>query len=186
MISALTTTGFSTVQYNNWPSFALLVCIVLMMIGGGIGSTAGGIKMSRVYIMLKTFAWNLKKKFMPQRCKNELVLNYPAGKIHIDDDVFSETSNYFFLYFFLFFIGVGILTACGYSITDSMFEFASALSTVGLSIGVTSTTTHPVAMWTMSIGMLIGRLEILVVFTAIIKICKDGKKFISHKKGINK
>ena len=48
VVSALSTTGFSTVTYNNWPSFAILIMIVAMLIGGGAGSTSGGIKLYRV------------------------------------------------------------------------------------------------------------------------------------------
>ena len=58
----------------------------------------------------------------------------------------------------------------GYNLQDSMFEFASALGTVGLSVGITSANTPAVVLWTETIGMLLGRLEIWIVFIALIKI----------------
>jgi trk system potassium uptake protein TrkH len=59
-----------------------------------------------------------------------------------------------------------------------MFEFASALGTVGLSIGVTSYGAAPIILWTASVGMFIGRLEIYIVFIAMARIGKDiGNRF---------
>ena len=56
-----------------------------------------------------------------------------------------------------------------------MFEFASSLGTVGLSIGITSPSVPKVIMWTQIIGMMLGRLEFFVVFYSILKIIKDVK-----------
>ncbi len=54
-----------------------------------------------------------------------------------------------------------------------MFEFASAISTVGLSVGITNYNAPAVILWTASIGMFLGRLEIMVVFQSILRITKD-------------
>ena len=67
------------------------------------------------------------------------------------------------------------MLAYGYTLQDSLFEFASSLGTVGLSVGITSATTPPVVLWTQIFGMLFGRLEIYVIFLAFIKIFKDIK-----------
>ncbi len=176
--SALTTTGFSTVSYNNWPSFAWLILIVMMIIGGGAGSTAGGIKYGRIYIMFKAFYWNIKRKFMPEHTVSEISINRPEGKVYIEPGIYSEAANYVFLYTVILLAGTGILAACGYSFQDSLFEYASALGTVGLSVGVTTPDMPPVALWSMTGGMLLGRLEIYVVFIGIIKVGKDFKKLI--------
>lgn len=178
--SALTTTGFSTVSYNNWPSFAWLILIVMMIIGGGAGSTAGGIKYGRVYVMVKAFVWNIKRKFLPEHTVNEISINRPEGKVYIEPSIYSEAANYVFLYIVLLLAGTGILAAYGYSFQDSLFEYASALGTVGLSVGVTTPDMPPVALWSMTAGMLLGRLEIYVVFIGIIKVGKDIKR-IMHK-----
>lgn len=172
VVSALTTTGFSTVVYNDWPAFAWLVMILMMIIGGGTGSTAGGIKSGRVYLLLKQIVWSVKRKFMPERMVNRPAIYRPEGKINISMELFSESANYTLTFLALLFIGTSILAACGYPLQDSLFEFASALGTVGLSIGLTSINTSPVALWTMTTGMLLGRLEIFVVFYAIIKTAK--------------
>jgi len=176
LVSALTTTGFSTVAFSDWPAFAWLVVIILMFIGGGAGSTAGGIKSGRVYLLMKQIAWSVRRKFMPERMVNQPAIYRPEGKTNISSDLYSESANYALTYLALLFIGTSILAACGYSLQDSLFEFASALGTVGLSIGLTSINTIPVALWTMTAGMLLGRLEIFVVFYAIIKTIRIIRK----------
>lgn len=179
--SALTTTGFATVSYLDWPAFALLMMIMVMLIGGGAGSTAGGIKFGRIYILLKTFVWNVKRKFLPERNRNELSIYGPQGKIFVSNEIFSDAANYFFIYMLIITVGTAILTACGYTLSDSLFEFASATGTVGLSVGVTSSSTHPVALWTMTFGMLFGRLEVYVVFIAVVKVIKSLANRINSK-----
>lgn len=179
--SALSTTGFSTVSFNNWPSFAWLILIVMMIIGGGAGSTAGGIKYGRIYVMLKAFVWNLKRKFLPEHTVSEISINRPEGKVYVEPGIFSEAANYVFLYIVILLTGTGILAAYGYSFQDSLFEYASALGTVGLSVGVTTPDMPVVGLWAMIVGMLLGRLEIYVVFIGVIKIAKDLKKGLKRK-----
>ena len=57
-----------------------------------------------------------------------------------------------------------------------MFEFSSSLSTVGLSVGIVGYSAHPIILWTSTIGMFIGRLEIIIVFHVIIRVLYDIKK----------
>ncbi len=73
IVSALSTTGFSTVVYNNWPSFAIFIMIILMIMGGGAGFTSGGIKLYRVYLMMKQLGWSIKLKISSRAfCKKTL------------------------------------------------------------------------------------------------------------------
>jgi trk system potassium uptake protein TrkH len=58
-----------------------------------------------------------------------------------------------------------------------MFEYASCLSTVGLSVGLTSPNANGIVLWTEIIGMFLGRLEFLIVFFSIIKMFKDMKEY---------
>lgn len=172
LISALTTTGFSTVSYNDWPDFAYLVIIVLMVVGGGIGSTAGGIKLGRINILFRQNIWLLKRKFMPERMVNKPAVYRPEGKTSIQPELYLESANYALTFMAFLLIGTCILTLSGYGLKDALFEFASALGTVGLSVGVTGIHTPPVALWTMTFGMLLGRLEIFVVFYSIINVAR--------------
>ena len=179
--SALSTTGFSTVGFENWPAFGWLILIVMMLIGGGAGSTAGGIKYGRIYVMLKMFVWSIKRRFLPEHTVSEVSIVRPGGKTYIETEMYSEAANYVFLYMVILLTGTGILAACGYSFTESLFEYASALGTVGLSVGVTAPDMPSVGMWAMIVGMLLGRLEIYVVFIGFIKVGKDLKRLMVRK-----
>lgn len=181
-VSALTTTGFSTVFFNNWASLPIFILIILMIIGGGTNSTAGGMKQYRVYLMLKNFLWELRKKFKSSHLVNEDHYIKPDGKTFIQSIHITEASNYAFIYMVSLFIGTIILCFHGYSLQDSLFEFSSALGTVGLSVGITSATAPPLVLWTEIIGMLFGRLEIYVFFIVISKIYLDIRKQLSNIK----
>ncbi|WP_308530702.1 TrkH family potassium uptake protein [uncultured Paenibacillus sp.] len=181
-VTALSTTGFSTVGYGDWAPFPVYLLILLMLIGGGAGSTAGAIKLSRVHLMVKSFLWNLKRKFLPEHMVNEDFVYRPEGKLPIEEKHVLEASNYAFIYMVLVFIGTGVMVANGFSLQDSLFEFASTIGTVGLSVGVTGPDTPPAVLWTQIAGMLFGRLEIYVIFIAVIKVFKDTGKCLRPRK----
>ncbi|HSH51964.1 MAG TPA: potassium transporter TrkG, partial [Bacteroidales bacterium] len=181
IISALSTTGFSTVGYGNWDGFAVFVMIVLMIIGGGAGSTAGGLKQYRVYIMLKSLIWDIKGYLLPKNVIRQNYVNRPEGKYYVTKNHILEVSNFTTLYMITYAIGVGILLLNGYPLKDSMFEFASSLGTVGLSVGITSPHAPSIVLWTQTIGMMLGRLEFIVVFFAAMKIIKDAKLIFKNR-----
>ena len=76
-VSALSTTGFSTVGYEGWGGLGWLVLIVLMLIGGGTGSTAGGMKQYRVYICAGACSGSSNEEFFPSRSYQSLVSGTP-------------------------------------------------------------------------------------------------------------
>jgi len=174
--SALSTTGYSLDTFANWNQFGILALVLLMWIGGGTGSTAGGIKLYRIYLILKSLIWELKAYFLP---KNVVVENYiwhGDSKVYIKDSYIRQTTNYIFIYMATYFVGVLIFLAHGYTLSKSMFEFASSLGTVGLSIGITGPDAPATILWTETIGMFLGRLEFFVIFFATAKLFKDIKE----------
>lgn len=175
IVSALTTTGFSTVSYSNWNDFGLFVMILLMLIGGGTGSTAGGIKQYRIYVLYKNLVDNIKGFVKPVNRIREIEVIRPDGKAYLDNKQILDISNFVFVYMTIYFLGVMIMTLYGYPLKESMFEFASSLGTVGLSVGITSAGTPTVVLWTQIFGMLFGRLEIFIVIYAVTKVIKDFK-----------
>lgn len=181
LISALSTTGFSTVSYLEWDDFAIFIMVILMLIGGGTGSTAGGIKQYRIYVLYKNFMNNIKGSLLPPKRINEISVEKPEGKIYLKDNSINEVSNFVFIYLLLYLIGVSVLMLNGYPLKESMFEFASSLGTVGLSVGITSASAPPMVLWTEIIGMFVGRLEILIIFYAIAKIYKDIKAISGNR-----
>ncbi|ADL12882.1 TrkH family potassium uptake protein [Acetohalobium arabaticum] len=180
-ITAISTTGFSLDTFNNWNSFGMLSMILLMLIGGGTGSTAGGIKLYRIYLMFKSLIWQFEGYFLPQNAVRENYIWRGETKLYIKLEYIRETANYIYLYMGTYFIGVFIYLAYGYDLTNSMFEFASALGTVGLSIGITAADAPTGILWLETVGMFLGRLEFLVIFFAVAKIIKDLKFNLENK-----
>lgn len=164
VVSALSTTGYSTMSYAEWPQFAIGVLILMMVIGGGIGSTAGGLKISRVYLMLRLCAIQIKKKISPNSNIKAPHYMKAAGKTPIDKELADDTTGFVMAYLVIYVIGSLVMTVtAGCTLTEAMFDFASSLSTVGLSIGITGPATNDATLIVEMIGMLLGRLEIFIV-----------------------
>lgn len=172
-VTAITTTGFSTVGYGNWNSFGVFLLIVLMLIGGGTLSTAGGIKQFRIYLMTKFLFWDLKRFFLPKSSIQNRSIFEGQRRVFVDDVRAREVAVFVFLYLSTYALVVLILCANGFNLRDSLFESASALGTVGLSLGVTSATMPDVALWTEIIAMFLGRLEFTVVIVSIVKVVSE-------------
>ena len=168
VVSALSTTGYSTMSYAEWPHFAIGVLILMMVIGGGIGSTAGGIKISRVYLMLRLCAIQIKKKLSPGSNVGSPHYIKASGKTPIDQELAEDTTGFVMAYLVIYVIGSLVMTVtANCTLMESMFDFASSLSTVGLSIGITGPTTNDATLIVEMIGMLLGRLEIFIVIIGL-------------------
>ena len=180
-ITALSTTGFSTVGYSDWNSLGWTILIILMLIGGGTGATAGGIKQFRIYALYRALLWEIKRMLQPKNTVTEP--NYWQGdrRSFLDDSQIRTIALFLFLYFLVFLIGVTITAAYGNPLPDSLFEYASSLSTVGLSIGVTSADAPIGLLWTQIVGMFLGRLEFFTVFVGIICLFKDIPSIFSGR-----
>ncbi len=181
-VTALTTTGFSTVVYNNWNSFGIFLMIVLMLIGGGTCSTAGGIKQFRIYLLWKLLCWEIRGYLFPRATILERPVWEGNRRVFVDDAKIRQVMAFIFLYLLIYVIGVIILCVCGYNLSDSLFEFASAIGTVGITIGVTNPRMPDVALWSETTAMFLGRLEFFVIFVSLIKCIDDGRKIIRKSK----
>lgn len=164
IVSALSTTGYSTMSYTSWPPVAIGILILMMLIGGGMGSTAGGLKLSRVYIMLRLAVLEIRKRLSPTRNVEAPVYIKAQGKTPIDSSLAADTTGFAVCYLGLFITGSLLTTVtAGCGLTEGMFEFASALGTVGLSIGITGPLTGAGTLIVEMFGMVLGRLEIFLV-----------------------
>ena len=172
-ITALSTSGFSTVSYTNWNSLGWLVLIVLMLIGGGTGATAGGIKQFRVYALYKGIIWEVRRQLLPKDAVTEPDVWQGETRYFLSDRQLRQISMFVFLYLGIYLAGSAIIAAYGYSLPESLFEYASALSTVGLSVGVTSPDAPVGLLWTEILGMFLGRLEFFPIFVGLIGLYRD-------------
>ena len=178
--TALTTTGFSTVGYGNWNGAGFLILIVLMLIGGGVCSTAGGIKQLRIYLAWRQLRRDLGGMLLPRGAVAPVMIREGEQQVVVADERLRQVSTFIYLYLAVFSAGVLILCASGFSLRDSLFEFASSLGTVGLSIGVTAPDMPDAALWAETTAMFLGRLEFTVVFVSAIRLFRDLRAMSSR------
>ncbi len=176
--SALSGTGFSTVNYGSWNQLGWLVLIGLMVVGGGSGSTAGGIKQIRIYVLYKSLIWEVRRTFMPRHMVNEPAIWHGEQRGFLNDRMVRQVALFTFLYMVLLVVGTGIVAAHGHTLSESLFEFASSLGTVGLSVGLTVPDSPPTLLWTQIIGMFMGRLEMFAVIMGVSKLLADARTLL--------
>jgi trk system potassium uptake protein TrkH len=155
--SAQSTTGFSTLDISQISPGAKLVLIFSMFLGGGAGSTAGGIKILRLLVLAKVVHIFLQRAGMPRQAVAEASL----GARRLEAEEIQNALTIVFL--FLASIGISwlIFVGMGHNPLDSLFEVVSAIGTVGLSTGIAAPGLHPVLKGVLCADMLLGRLEII-------------------------
>ena len=185
-VSAITGTGFGTVDFTAWPDYTLIVLSVLMTLGGGVGSTAGGVKMYRVYLAARSISWELKRKLLPPRATYLPYLWRQGQKYFVSAQHLSEMHLFVLVYLSAWAFGSLILMSYGHSAAYSIFEFASALGTVGLSVGITSPAAPAGLLWTEILGMFLGRLEFFVVLLAGARVMRDSRLISKERSALRK
>ena len=170
VISAHTTTGFGNIYARqflyDWGEFGIAILIIVMIIGGSACSTAGGIKGLRMGILVKGLMSDVRKLISSDRTIRVTKIHH-IKDIILTDDVVKSSALITICYIVVFVLGTLIGSFCGYPIMESAFESASVTGNVGLSIGVTTTSTPAILKIFYIIAMYVGRLEFLSVFALI-------------------
>ncbi|MGF1505571.1 MAG: potassium transporter TrkG [Anaerolineae bacterium] len=171
--SAMTTAGLTRSDYGLWLDFGWMLIIVLMVIGGSTDSTAGAIKHERVVILVRSVIWEVRRAFSPEQMVNEPTFKSADGTVVITEKLVRQVALFGFFYIGLLAIVTLIIAAHGYPLRDSLFEFASAIGTTGLSSGISGADAPASVHWTLIVGMFVGRLEILAVVIGLGKLLND-------------
>ncbi|HWQ60782.1 MAG TPA: TrkH family potassium uptake protein, partial [Negativicutes bacterium] len=163
VVSLMTTTGFVTADFDLWPPATKIILLLLMMIGGCAGSTAGGMKVVRLLILMKDAALSLLHAVHPK-----LVSTLKIGGKPVDAGVLHMVLQFFFLYILIFFVSVLLVAATGLAPFDAMGAVAATLGNVGPGFGAVGPTTtfaevHPFAKAVLTADMLLGRLELFTL-----------------------
>lgn len=172
--SAITTTGANVqlpATMAGWPSFVLLILMILMLIGGSSGSTVGAIKLFRIITYFKAIYRHIKEILSPD---GRIIPIKISGR-KISEKEIGKTGNFITLY--LVTIALTWLAFCfyGYEPFDSLFSVISLQGNNGLDVGILNNTLHPVLKIVSVLDMWVGRLEIypmLVLFRGIFEIFK--------------
>lgn len=189
IVSAMTTSGFQTVNtISNWPSAALFILTLFMIVGFQSGSTAGGMKQYRIAIMAKSIYYDVKARLKKKREVISRKINIYGEEKELTDERAFEEHNFTLLYLSFIFAGTLIYAMHGYSIDFALFDFSSMLGCAGLSVGVIGSSATASLNWIAIFAMLIGRLDIYPFILAILVIFKDINEFLKNlrKKGLKK
>ena len=158
--SIISTTGFATADFNLWPEYSKFLLVLLMFVGGCAGSTAGGLKVSRVMLLFKSCTIEVKKMLRP-RCVENVRLD---GK-PVDGQTVYNALTYFTFYIIIMLIAGLIVSLDGLDFTTNFTAALSCLSNVGPGLSLVGPTGSfaifsPLSKIVLMICMLLGRLEI--------------------------
>ncbi len=158
--SVISTTGFATASIINWPTFALMILIALMFIGGCAGSTAGGIKVVRIHVLFQSACNSIRKK----NHSNSVYTLKMNNEVISEDTVFSILT-FVVIYIATWLISTVIISLTGASIVDCLSSTLLSLGNIGLGFGSKLFSSYPQwTNWVFSFLMLAGRLELLTVY----------------------
>ena len=170
LISGHTTTGYVTIYAKQfileWGNLALLGLICAMGFGGGSCSTAGGIKMLRIGIIVKALAQDIKRIMLPEKA---IVIQkfHHIKEVFLNDKLARSALMIAMAYLVLYSLGAIIGMWCGYPFLESLFESTSAAANVGISCGVTDAGMPTILKITYMLQMWAGRLEFMSVFALV-------------------
>lgn len=167
-VSIMTTTGFTTTDFDMWSDSAKLILLSLMFIGGSSGSTGGGIKVIRIYLLIK---YSLQQILHAAEPRTVRTIKFEGQTIK--KEVLDNIAAFFVLYVFIFAISSILVSLSGYDLTTSLSATAATLGNVGPGMGLAGAyenyASFPVHVkLLLSINMWIGRLEIFTVLSLFI------------------
>ncbi|NLD87284.1 MAG: TrkH family potassium uptake protein, partial [Clostridiales bacterium] len=161
--SVITTTGFITANYELWPQFSQIILLIVMFIGACAGSTGGGLKISRIIIMVKSMLREIMGLSHRRLIKNVRF----EGKT-VDEEVVRGVNTYFTIYCILFILFVLVVSLDGFDFKTTVSSVITCINNVGPGLGIVG----PVGNFSrfsgfnklvLSLAMLTGRLEIFPI-----------------------
>ena len=158
--SVITTTGFSTADFGKWPVFSQTVLLMLMFFGACAGSTAGGLKISRVIMMAKMFVAEIKQMISPNR-----VVSIKYEHKPLDSKVKKGVANYFIVYIGIFTVLLLVVSMTTDDFLTAFSAVAATFNNIGPGLGKVGPAFSfadmtDVSKIFLSFGMLAGRLEL--------------------------
>lgn len=161
--SFASSTGYTTVNFNTWTTFSKIILIILAFVGGCSGSTAGGLKVSRIIIILKKIGAELKKLGTSNRT---IVIKMDGKKI--SDELMQKINIYIAAYTFIFLFLLLTVSFESPSFISAFTVATAIINNIGIDMGTISSFSDyssfsPLNKIILSFGMLAGRLEIFPI-----------------------
>lgn len=165
--SIISTSGFGTVDFVQWPEYCKAIIVLLMFCGGCAGGTGGGLKLSRVMMLIKGVICDVREILRPRSVHRVMMDGRP-----VDRSVRQAVSVYFDLYIICLLLFTFIISFDGYDFTTNFTAALSCLSNVGPGLSLIGPTgsfsifSAPVKL-VMSFAMLLGRLELYAILALL-------------------
>lgn len=158
--SIMTTAGFSSADFDTWPSLSKSILVLLMFVGGCAGSTCGGIKVSRILIYLKTV-----KKEIAQLCHPRNVKVIKIDGKPLAHNVLRSANIFFIVYMVVFVVSTLLISIDEFDLVTNFTAVASALGNIGPGLSLVGPIRNfdlfsPLSKYVLMFDMLAGRLEI--------------------------
>lgn len=160
VVSIMTTTGYGTVDFEQWPAFSKAILLSLMFIGASAGSTGGGLKVSRVLLLMKSIRRTIRKALHPRRVQPV----YMDGRA-VSEEVCDNVNAYLAIYCVILVLSFVIISVDGFSIGTNFSAVASCFNNIGPGFELVGATQNfsiysDLSKIILSLDMLLGRLEI--------------------------
>lgn len=165
VVSNLTTSGFVTTGFSDWPGMAPLLLVMLSFIGGCAGSTAGGMKIARMQMVVRQGLREVKQLVHP---KAQFVVK--VGGKRVSESVVISVAGFIALYLLCFLVMTLMLAALGSDIVTAFSAIASCLNNAGPGLGRVAhhfKELGDAATWICSLAMVLGRLEVFTVLVLL-------------------
>ncbi|HVT63388.1 MAG TPA: potassium transporter TrkG [Legionellaceae bacterium] len=162
LISLSSTTGFTLLPFDNWPTFVPILIVIMSLFGGCAGSTTGGLKMLRVLLLGK----HSKREFL-RLLHPQALLSIKMDQQTVAESTIQSVTGYVSLFFALFALLLLIFVALGNDFVTSFSATAAGLANSGAGIGAISNNFNGLntgSKWILIVAMLIGRLELYPFF----------------------
>jgi len=167
-VAILTTTGYTTADFDAWPALSRMLLFGLMFIGASAGSTGGGLKVMRILILAK-WAWrSIIRTFHPQS-----ILPIRISGIMLSQEMEDQITGLFIAFVGLFIAGAVTMSLLGYDFVTSFSASIACLGNIGPGLGKVGASQnyafiHPFGKWVLSVLMMAGRLEVYAVMVLFV------------------
>lgn len=164
----ITTTGYSTVDFDLWPTFSKTILLVLMFIGGCAGSTAGGMKVIRILMLFKLIKREISKIFHPRA-----FAPVKLGKKTVSNEIVARINSFLALHVIIFIIGTLLISLEGIDMLSAVSSVAATLNNIGPGFELVGPTKNysefsQASKLLFSFLMLLGRLELFTIIALLV------------------
>ena len=181
--SIISSTGFSSADFDLWPNVCKVVLVILMIVGACAGSTGGGIKVTRLVVLIKTIGKELKNYIHPRRVSKVKMDGKP-----VEHEVVRSINVYFITFIILFFASILLISIENYDFSTNFSAVLATMNNIGPGLNLVGPTANfsffnDFSKYVLMFDMLAGRLELfplLILFHPGLYI--DAIKSGKHKK----